>query len=258
MAEIHATAIVSPGAELHDDVFVGPYAIVGDRVKLAAGVRLDGHCVLEGPLEVGAETRFFPFSSAGLPPQDLKFKGEDSRAVIGERNVFREHSTLHRGTAGGGGITTVGSDNFFMAGAHVAHDCHVGSHVIFGNGAVLAGHVTVDHHATLGAYVGVHQFCRVGRHAYIGGYAVLVKDALPYATSAGNHAKCYGPNVVGLRRKGFTPEQIETIHHAFRVLLSSKLNTTQAVAEIKRSLGGRVEIDYLVRFIETTERGVTK
>lgn len=258
MAQVHPTAVISPKAELDSDVFIGPYCIVGDQVRLSSGVRLESHCVLGGPLEVGPGTRFFPFSSAGLEPQDLKFKGEVTRAVIGERNIFREHSTLHRGTSGGGGITSVGSDNLFMAGAHVAHDCRVGNHVIFANGASLGGHVLVEDHATLGAYVGVHQFCRVGKYAYLGGHAVLVKDALPYATSAGNHAKCYGPNAIGLRRKGFNREQISAIDHAFHLLLSSRLNTGQALEQIKRELGGRPEIDHLIRFIETSDRGVTK
>lgn len=258
LSRIHPTSIVSPTSEIDPDVFIGPYCIVGDRVKLAVGVRLDGHCVLEGPLEVGSGTRFFPFSSVGLIPQDLKFKGEETRAVIGERNVFREHTTLHRGTAGGGGVTTVGSDNLFMAGAHVAHDCHIDNHVIFANGAALSGHVRIEDHVTLGAYVGVHQFCRVGKYAFLGAYAVVVKDALPFATTAGNHAKCFGPNVIGLRRKGFTAEQIGAIDHAFRLLLSSKLNTSQALEQVKHELRGRPEIEYLVDFIETSVRGVTK
>lgn len=152
----------------------------------------------------------------------------------------------------------MGSDNLFMAGAHVAHDCHIGNHVVFANGASLAGHVTVEDHATLGAYVGVHQYCRVGRHAFLGAFAVLVKDGLPFALSAGNHATCFGPNTIGLKRKGFTREQIDAIHHAFRLLLASKLNTGQAMMKIREELGGRPEIDYLIRFVEESKRGVAK
>jgi UDP-N-acetylglucosamine acyltransferase len=257
MTTIHPTAIVSSRAELGDNVKVGPYTTIGDAVVIHDHVEIISHCVIEGPTEIGAGCRLFPFAVIGTIPQDLKYKGERSYLKIGERNQIREHVTMHRGTEGGGGITTVGNDNLFMVGSHVAHDCHIGNHVIMANGASLAGHVLIDDHATLGAYVGVHQFCRVGRYAFIGAYAVLVKDALPYATSAGNHAKCYGPNVVGLRRKGFSKEQIDAIHHAFRLLLQSKLNTSQAVAAIRAELGGP-DIDYLVEFIETAERGVTK
>jgi UDP-N-acetylglucosamine acyltransferase len=258
MTTIHPTAIVSPKAELGDDVTVGPYTTIGDAVIVHDHVEIVSHCVIEGPTEIGSGCTLFPFASVGLVPQDLKYKGERSSLNIGQRNVIREHVTMHRGTAGGGGVTTVGSDNLFMVGSHVAHDCHVGSHVIMANGASLAGHVLIEDHATLGAYVGVHQFCRVGKYAFVGAYAVLVKDALPYATSAGNHATCYGPNVIGLRRKGFSNEQIHAIHQAFRLLLQSKLNTAQAVEAIRAELGGRPDIDYLIKFIETSERGVAK
>ena len=166
--------------------------------------------------------------------------------------------TLHRGTQGGGNLTEIGSDNLFMAQAHVAHDCRIGNHVIFSNGAVLAGHVDVEDYVTLGAFSGVHQFCRVGRHAFIGAFSAVVKDALPYARTVGNHARCYGQNTIGLKRRGFSGEEIKRITHAFRLLLAAKLNTTQAVEAIKRELHGWPEIDYLVEFIETSERGVTK
>jgi UDP-N-acetylglucosamine acyltransferase len=255
---IHPTAIVSRKAELGNDVSIGPYSIIGDDVVLRDHVRVSSHCVIEGPSEFGSGTIFFPFVSAGQPPQDLKYKGERSWLRAGERNVFREYTTLHRGTDPGGGVTMIGSDNLFMVQSHVAHDCRVGSNVIFANGASLAGHVIVEDHATLGAYAGIHQFCRVGRHAFVGGHSVVVKDALPYARTVGNHARCYGQNTLGLKRKGFSTEEIRRISSAFRLLLVSKLNTSQAVAEIKRRLSGFPEIDYLVEFIETSERGVTK
>ena len=255
---IHATAIVSPKAELGRGVSIGPYSIIGDDVILHDGVRVASHCVIEGPSEFGSGSIFFPFVSAGQPPQDLKFGGERSWLRAGERNTFREFTTLHRGTEGGGGLTEIGSDNFFMAQSHVAHDCRIGSHVIFGNAATLAGHVIIDDYATLGAYSGIHQFCRVGKHAFVGGYSVVVKDALPYARTVGNHARCYGQNTLGLRRRGFSSEEIARITHAFRLLLASKLNTSQAVETIKRELSGWPEIDYLVEFIESSERGVIK
>jgi UDP-N-acetylglucosamine acyltransferase len=258
MRTIHSTAIVSPKAELGQNVIVGPYTTIGDEVVIHNDVELISHCVIEGPTEIGAGCRVFPFTTIGLVPQDRKFKGERSYVKVGERNTIREHVTIHRGTDGGGGATTVGNDNLLMVGVHVAHDCHIGNHVIMANVASLGGHVTIEDHATLGAHVGVHQFCRVGRYAFVGAYAVLVKDALPYATTWGNHATCYGPNVVGLRRQGFTREQIDVIHQAFRLLLQSKLNTAQAVEAVRAQLSGRPEIDYLIEFIETSERGVAK
>lgn len=257
-AVIHPTALVSRRAELGNDVVVGPYSIIGDDVIVHDGVRITSHCVIEGPTEIGRETIIFPFASIGQIPQDLKYRGEPSRVVIGQRNRIREYVTIHRGTEGGGGVTVIGDDNLLMVQAHVAHDCRVGNHVIMANGASLAGHVIVEDHATLGAYVGVHQFCRIGKYAFIGAYAVVVKDALPYALSAGNHARCYGPNRVGLKRKGFTPEQLRAIDRAFYLLLAAKLNTSQALEALRRELGTVAEIQYLIEFIETSKRGVVK
>lgn len=255
---IHPTAIISAKAELGRNVSIGPYSIIGDDVILHDDCEVRSHCVIEGPSEFGRGSVFFPFVSAGQVPHDLKYRGERSFLRAGERNVFREFITLHRGTEGGGNVTEIGSDNLFMAQAHVAHDCRIGSHVIFANGASLAGHVIVEDHATLGAYAGVHQFCRVGRYAFIGAFSVVVKDALPYARTVGNHAKCYGQNTLGLRRRGFSDEEIHRITHAFRLLLAARLNTSQAIERIKQDLSGWPEIDYLIEFIETSERGVTK
>lgn len=255
---IHPTAIISSKAELGGNVSVGPYSIIGDDVILRDDIKVASHCVIEGPSEFGSGSVFFPFVSAGQVPHDLKFRDERSRLVVGERNVFREYTTLHRGTEGGGNRTVIGSDNLFMAQSHVAHDCLVGDHVIFANGASLAGHVIVEDHVTLGAYVGIHQFTRVGRDAFIGAYTKVVKDALPYARTDGAHAKCYGANTLGLKRRGFTADQIKRIARAFRLLLASKLNTTQALEKIKEELSGFAEIDYLIQFIESSKRGVTK
>lgn len=255
---IHPTAIVSPKAELGRNVYVGPYSIIGDDVTLHDDNRIESHCVIEGPSEFGRGNLFYPFVSAGQAPHDLKYKGERSWLRVGEGNTFREFSTFHRGTAPGGNETVIGSHNLFMAQSHVAHDCLIGDHTIFANSAALAGHVVVEDHATLGAFAGVHQFCRVGKHAFIGGASVVVKDALPYARSVGNHAKCYGANTIGLERKGFSKDEMRRIARAFKLLLNSKLNTTQALEAIKQELGGYAEIDYLIRFIETSERGVTK
>jgi UDP-N-acetylglucosamine acyltransferase len=255
---IHPTAIISPKASLGRNVVVGPYSIIGDDVTLHDDINVGSHCVIEGPSEFGRGSIFYPFVSAGQAPQDLKYQGEQSWLRAGERNTFREFSTLQRGTEVGGNITELGSDNLIMTQAHIAHDCRIGNNVIFANGATLAGHVIVEDHATIGAYSGVHQFCRVGKYAFIGGYSVVVKDALPYARTVGNHAKCYGQNTLGLRRNGFSNEVIRRIARAFRLLLAAKLNTSQALEVIKQELSGWPEIDYLIAFIEGSERGVTK
>jgi UDP-N-acetylglucosamine acyltransferase len=255
---IHPTAIINSRARLGANVLVGPYSIIGDHVTIHDGAEIAGHVVIEGPCEIGEGTRIYPFASIGQPPQDLKYKGEDTRLVVGRRNVIREYVTMNRGTVGGGSLTSVGDDNLFMTQSHVAHDCIIGSGNIFANNSALAGHVTVGDHATLTAFVGAHQFCRIGDHAFIGGFSKLVKDALPYARTDGVDAKCYGANTVGLRRKGFSNEAIRHIQQAFRLLLASSLNTSQALERIKAEMRGVPEIDYLINFIETSERGVTK
>jgi len=255
---IHPTAIISTKAELGRNVSIGPYSVIGDDVILHDDVRVASHCVIEGPSEFGSGSVFFPFVSAGQVPHDLKYRGERSWLRCGERNTYREFTTLHRGTEGGGNLTRIGSDNLLMAQAHIAHDCIIGDHVIFANGASLAGHVIVEDHATLGAYAGVHQFCRVGKYAFIGAFSVVVKDALPYARTVGNHARCYGQNTIGLKRQGFDSEQIARISHAFRLLLAARLNTTQALEAIKNELSGAPEVDYLIQFIESSQRGVIK
>jgi UDP-N-acetylglucosamine acyltransferase len=256
--DIHATAVVSARAEVGEGSYVGPYCTVGDEVRLGARVRLESHVVVDGRTEIGDDTHVFPFASVGLAPQDLKYRGEPAETRLGKRNRVREFVTIHRGTEGGRMLTSVGDDCLIMAQAHVAHDCRVGSRVIMANAATLAGHVEVSDGANVGAYSGVHQFCRVGREAYVGGYSVVVKDALPFALTVGNHAKCYGLNTVGMKRRGYPAETIEALHHAFRLLLSSKLNTTQAVAAIREEIRAPAEVEELLRFIETSERGVVK
>jgi len=255
---IHPSAVISPRAKFGDHCRIGPYAIIGDEVVLGNGVVIDSHCVIDGRTRIGDESHVYPFVSIGLPPQDLKFAGEETETQIGSRTRIREFVTIHRGTAGGGGITKIGDDCFLMAQTHVAHDCLIGNHVIMANAATLAGHVIVEDGANIGAYSGVHQFCRVGREAYIGGYSVVVKDALPFALTVGNHAKCYGLNKVGVRRRGYARETIAALHHAFHLLLSSKLNTLQAIERIGKEIKDIPEVDELVRFIESSKRGVVK
>jgi UDP-N-acetylglucosamine acyltransferase len=255
---IHPTAVVSPKARLGYDCFVGPYSIIGDEVELGDGVRLESHCVIDGRTSIGEGTHIFPFVSIGLASQDLKYKGEPSETRIGKRNKIREFVTIHRGTAGGGMLTKTGDDCLIMAQAHIAHDCLLGDGVIMANAATLAGHVVIEDRANIGAYSGVHQFCRVGREAYVGGYSVVVKDALPFALTVGNHAKCYGLNITGMKRRGYNRAVIDSLHHAFHLLLSAKLNTTQAVEQIRNELSGSEQVSYLITFIESSQRGVIK
>lgn len=249
-------ARVSPGAELAPGVLVGPYCIIGPRVKLGRGTVLDSHVVMDGDTRVGERNRFYPFSSIGLAPQDLKYRGEPSRLEIGDRNTFREFVTVHRGTEGGGSLTRIGSDNLFMTEVHVAHDCTVGSRTIFGNAATLAGHVEVQDCATVAAFSGVHQFCRVGTHAYVGGFTVVTKDVLPYSKTVGNRARIYGINVVGLTRRGFTREQRAAIRAAYRVLLQSRLNASEAVARLEAEGPRTPEVRTIVDFVRSSPRGV--
>lgn len=255
---IHPTAVISPEAQVPSDVFIGPYCRIGDRVQVGKRTRFDSHVVVEGPTEIGEGNHFFPFSTIGLQPQDLKFSGEETFLTIGDHNVFREYVNVHRGTRGGGGRTKIGSHNFLMAYVHVAHDCVLGNHIILANAATLAGHVVVEDHATVGAFSGVHQFCRVGTHAYVGGYTVVTKDVLPYSkTVSERNTHAFGVNTIGLERKGFSPDQIRCIKAAFRLLLQSRQNTTQAVEAI-RSGTQSPEVQVLLDFIETSARGITK
>jgi UDP-N-acetylglucosamine acyltransferase len=256
--QIHPTAIISDSAVLGEDSYIGPFCTVGGDVMIGDGVRLESHVVVDGNTSIGDETHVFPFASIGLAPQDLKYDNEPTSTVIGKRNHIREFVTIHRGTSGGGGVTRIGDGNLLMAQAHVAHDCQLGNEIIMANAATLAGHVEIDDRASVGAYSGVHQFCRIGLEAFVGGYSVVVKDAMPYATIQGNHAKCYGLNSVGMRRRGYPKETIDHLNHAFRLLLSSKLNTTQAVERIRQEIPDCKEVSLLLDFIANAQRGVVK
>jgi len=256
-ASIHPTAIIHPGAEVGEGTVVGPYAVIGPHVKIGRDCRIETGAVVDGWTTIGDGTRIFPYASVGLIPQDLKFKGEMTRVEIGRRNLIREFVTIHRGTQGGGGVTTIGDDNVFMAYAHVAHDCHVGNQTIFGNAATLGGHVTVEDFSTISAFSGIHQFCRVGRHAFIGGFSVVTKDALPYGKSVGNRARIYGLNTIGLARRGFSNELLAKLKRTYRYLLTSKLNTSRALEKIERDPSLQCpEVQYLIDFIRDSKRGV--
>jgi UDP-N-acetylglucosamine acyltransferase len=254
-ADIHPTAIVHPSAQIGAGTVIGPYVTIGERVTIGKDCRIGASCVIDGVTEIGEGNEIFPMTSIGLVPQDLKFGGEPTRVVIGDKNVIREFVTIHRGTAGGGGLTSIGNHNLLMAYTHIAHDCHVGSETILANAATLAGHVEIQDYATVGAFSGVHQFCRVGKYAFIGGYSVVTKDALPFAKTVGNRARIYGINTIGLIRRGFSPDTIAKLRKAHRILLHA--NTSRAVAQIERDPGLQSpEVRYVIDFIRSSKRGV--
>lgn len=255
--QIHPTALVSPGAELAPGVVVGPFCVVGDQVEIGEGTVLGPSCLFEGPCRIGRNNRFTGHASVGAAPQDLKYRGEPTRLEVGDDNVIREFVTLNRGTAGGGGLTSVGRSNLLMTGVHIAHDCHVGDRVIMANAATLAGHVLIQDDSTVGAFTGVHQFCRVGVHAFIGGYSVITRDALPFMKTVGsrNEAKSYGINTVGLERKGFDEARIRALRDADRILFRKKLKLSEAITRVRSAGRPTEEVEELLRFLETSERG---
>ena len=258
-SQVHEQAIVAASAKLGAGVRVGPYAVIGEHVELGEGCVLHSHAVVLGPSKIGRNNVFHPFCSVGGDPQDFRFQGEKTTLEVGDGNTFREYVTISRGTVGGGGKTTVGDGNFFLASSHVGHDCHVGSHTLFVNGATLAGHVIVEDYATIGFQSPVHQFCRVGRYAYIGASTVITQDVPPFSRVVTERdTKSYGINTIGLERKGFSEERLKVLQRAFRLLLRSKMNTTQALAEMRKSLGDSDDVRELIRFIETAERGIVK
>ena len=255
---VHPAAIVDPGARLGEGTAIEAFSVVGPGVTIGPDCVVGPHAVIEGPTTLGARSRVFPFASLGLAPQDLKFRGEETRLEIGDDNTFRESVTVHRGTAGGGGVTRIGSGNLFMVGAHVAHDCRVGDGVIFANAATLAGHVTVEDGATVGAFSGVHQFCRIGRHAYLGGFTVITQDALPYVLTVGNRARSYGINVIGLERKGIPADTIAALKSAYRTLFRMRLGLEEALGRLEEDAGRVPEVRLLLDFIRGSERGVIR
>ena len=255
----HPSAIVDPGARIADTAEIGPYSIIGADVAIGARTRVMAHVVMEGPLEIGEDNIFFPFSTVGVAPQDLKYKGERSQTRIGHRNKIREFVTIHRGTEGGGMVTRIGDDNLLMAYVHIAHDVKIGNHTVLANAVTFGGHVIVEDWAVIGASSGVHQFCRVGRHAIIGGYSVITRDVLPFSnTVTERDAKIFGENAIGLKRRGFAPETVDALHKAFRLLTHSNLNTTQALERIKTEIPNSPEIEELIAFIRAAERGFIK
>ena len=256
---IHPTAIVDPLAYVADSAEVGPYCIVGADVRVGARTRLMAQVYLEGPLEIGEDNVFYPYATVGAAPQDLKYKGERSETRIGHRNKIREFVTIHRGTEGGGMITEIGSDVLAMAYVHIAHDVRIGNHVILGNAVTFAGHVVVADCVVIEAFSGVHQFCRIGKHAFIGGYSVITRDVLPFSmTVTPRESRVFGANKVGLQRRGFSTETIDRLQKAFRLLTKAGLNTTQAIERIRAEVPSTPELEELLAFINTAERGFVK
>jgi len=256
---VHPAASIHPSAKVHPSVKIGPYCVIGAGVEIGEGCELMAHVVILGPTKIGKRNRFFPYCAIGCEPQDISYKGEPTRLEIGDDNVVREFVTLNRGTTKGGGVTRIGNHTLIMAYSHVGHDSVVSDHAMLVNGATLAGHATVEEWAVVGALSAVHQFARVGAHAYIGGGSIITQDVLPYSkTSAARDNRAYGVNSVGLERRGFSKERIHRIQQAFRVLLASKLNTTQALEKLKAEGGLGEDVEYLVKFIEASERGVIK
>jgi UDP-N-acetylglucosamine acyltransferase len=257
-AAIHPTAVLAPGASLGEGVTIGPYAVVGEGVVLGARTVVGDHASLQGPAVFGEDNRIFPHAALGFDPQDVKYRGEPTRLVVGARNVFREFTTVHRGTPTSHGETLIGDDNYFMNYTHVGHDNRIGSRVVMANYAVLAGHVEVGHHAIIGAFNAIHQFCRVGPHAFLGAYTGCRQDVLPFCRTDGLDARTYGLNTIGLKRNGFSDERIEALQKAYRLLVKSKLNTSQALERIAQELPGQPDVEELVQFIRTSERGFIK
>lgn len=255
----HPSAIVDRRAKIPASCEIGPYCVIGGDVELGEGCQLLSHVTLEGPTKIGSRNRFFPFSSIGLPPQDLSYAGEPTRLEIGDDNTIREFVTINRGTVKGGALTRVGNHNLIMAYTHIAHDCVIGNHVIMANAATLGGHVTVEDWAVVGALCPVHQFVHIGTHSYVGGGTTVTQDVLPFSkTSAERNTHAFGLNALGLERRGFSKDRLRRIHHAFKVLLASKLNTAQALEKLKAEPDRSADVDLLIRFIEQSERGVIK
>lgn len=256
-AQIHPSSVVSPEAQLGEGVVVGPFCVIEGTAVIGARTLLRSHVVIGPHTVLGEDNDIYPHATLGMGPQDLKFKGAPTRLVVGHRNVIREGSTLHRGTEGGGGLTTLGDDNFLMTGSHIAHDCHVGNKNIFANCATLAGHVDVGDGCNIGAFSAVHQFCRVGHHAFMGGFTVATQDVLPFMKTAGaRDTKSYGVNTIGLQRKGFSVEVVEALKKAHRLLFHAGLLREEAMAQTEKEVGHIAEVAYLLTFIREAKRGV--
>ncbi len=256
---IHASAVVHPDARIAESAEIGPFCIIGEDVEIGERTHLMGNVFVEGPVSIGDDNIFYPYSTVGVAPQDLKYHGERSETRIGHRNRIREFVTIHRGTEGGGMVTSIADDNLLMAYVHVAHDTSIGSHTVLANGVTCGGHVVIGDWAVIGAFTGLHQFCRVGQHAMIGGYSVITQDVLPFSTTVSERSvKIFGANATGLERRGYSNDSIDALHKTFRLLTRSGLNTTQALERIRSDVPATAEVEHLLEFIAQSQRGFVK
>lgn len=255
---IHPTAIVAAGAQLDADVDIAPYALIGPKVHIGRGTRVGAHAIVEGHTTIGCENQIFQLASVGAVPQDLKYRGEDSQLIIGDRNIIREFTTLNPGTTGGGMITRIGDHNLLMNYSHIGHDCQLGSHNIVANGAQLAGHVTIEDFVVIGALVGIHQFVKVGESAILGGGAMVVQDVPPYCNATGDRAALHGLNLIGLKRRNFSSELMQQIKRAYRIMFRSSLKVAEAIARVRSEIPSSREVDHFLAFIQSSERGVCR
>jgi len=257
--DIHSTAIVSSHAQLASDVIIRPYSIIGPNVSIDSGTVVGPHAIIDGKTTIGKRNQIHPFTTLGYPPQDLSYQGEETELIIGDENIIRENATIHRGTPRGGGATRIGNKNYIMAYAHVAHDCKIGNYVILANAATLAGHVRIEDYAVIGGLVAIHQYIRIGTHAFIGGKSGLRMDMPPYMLAFGAPAKLYGPNLVGLRRKGFSAEAIQALKKCYRICFRSKLTMEEAVIKAREEVEPLAEVQTLLEFLSNrSRRGVTR
>lgn len=255
---IHPTAIISPDANLADDVEVGPYSVIGPSVNIGKGTKIGPHVIIESHTDIGENCHLFQFASIGAPPQDLKFKGEETRVVIGNHNTIREFVTIHRATAADIGVTIMGDYNLIMAYCHIAHNCKLGDHVIMSNAANLAGHIHVEDYAIISGLSGVHQFTRIGAHSIIGGCSAVTKDIPPYVMAAGNMAKLYGLNLIGLKRRGFSEETIQALKETYRIVFRSSLLLAKAIETVKSDVADVPEVRHFLDFIQSSPRGICR
>lgn len=258
MNRIHSTAIIDPKAELGEDVTVGPYSIVGAHVRIGRGTVIDSHALIDRWTEIGSDCRISSFTSIGTPPQDISYAGEETRIVIGDRNTIREYATIHRGTKKGGGITTVGSDNYIMSYVHIAHDCRIGNHIVMANAATLGGHVRVEDYAVIGGLTGVHQFVRIGAYSMVGACSAVSLDVPPYVSAVGNRAELFGLNIVGLRRQGFDKTRVQKIKKAYNILFRSKHQLKDALTNVLDEIPDSEDVKQMVNFIRETRRGICR
>ena len=255
---IHSTAIVAPDAELGEGVEIGPYSIIGKDVKIGSNTIIGPHAVIDDFTHIGENCHIFQFASIGAPPQDLKFEGEKTRVVIGNSNTIREFVTIHRSTTHDIGVTVIGDHNLIMAYCHVAHNCRLGNNIVMSNGATLGGHTHIEDYAIIGGLTGVHQFSRIGAHCIVGGASGVNKDIPPYTTAAGNHAKLFGLNLIGLKRRGFSEETINALKKAYRILFRSHLLLNTAIEKVETEVEDFPEVRHLIKFIKESERGVCR